>query len=66
MIYLAATLHTVGVQLGDTMEAKIKGDPQRGSVTIEQVIWAVAFIAIAGIVVAAITRYVTTKSASIK
>lgn len=37
-----------------------------GSVTIEHVIWAVAFIAIAGIVVAAITAYVTTQAGNIR
>lgn len=37
-------------------------DPERGSVTIEHVLWAVAVIAIVGIVVAAITNYVTTQS----
>jgi hypothetical protein len=36
--------------------------PERGSVTIEHVLWAVAVIAIVGIVVAAITNYVTTQS----
>jgi hypothetical protein len=33
--------------------------PDSGSVTIENVIWALAVIVIAGIVVAAITAYVT-------
>lgn len=37
----------------------------RGSVTIEQVIWAGAVIAIVGIVVAAITAYVKSKSGDI-
>lgn len=35
---------------------------ERGSVTMENVIWALAVIVIAGIVVAAITAYVTTNS----
>lgn len=39
---------------------------ERGSVTIEQVIWAVALIVIAGTVVAAITAYVDTKKNQIK
>jgi hypothetical protein len=38
------------------------GDSERGSVTIEHVLWAVAVIAIVGIVVAAITTYVTSQS----
>lgn len=37
-----------------------------GSVTIEHVIWAVAFIAIAGIVVVAIRTYVTTQAGNIR
>lgn len=39
---------------------------ERGSVTIEQVIWAGAVIVIVGIVVAAITGYVKSKSGEIK
>ena len=39
---------------------------ERGSVTTEHVLWAVAVIAIAGIVVAAITSYVTKQSGNIK
>jgi hypothetical protein len=39
---------------------------ERGSVTIEQVIWAGAVILIVGIVVAAITAYVTSEAGKIK
>ena len=39
---------------------------ERGSITIEQALWAVAIIALVGIVVAAITAYVTSKSGNIK
>ena len=39
---------------------------ERGSVTIEQVIWAGAVIVIVGIVVAAIKFFVTSESAKIK
>jgi hypothetical protein len=39
---------------------------ERGSVTTEHVLWAVAVIAIVGIVVAAVTSYVTTQSGKIK
>ena len=38
----------------------------RGSVTMEQVMWAVAVIAIVGIVVAAITGYVTNQAGKIQ
>jgi len=39
-----------------------KTPPDKGSVTIENVIWALAVIVIAAIVVAAITAYVTSHS----
>ena len=39
---------------------------ERGSVTTEHVLWAVAVIAIVGIVVAAITAYVKTQAGNIK
>jgi len=39
---------------------------ERGSVTIEQVIWAGAVILIVGIVVAAINAYVTSEAGKIK
>ncbi|QAY71628.1 hypothetical protein [Xylanimonas protaetiae] len=41
-------------------------DPERGNVTIEHVLWALGVIAIAGIVVYAITNYVTGKAAGIQ
>jgi hypothetical protein len=37
-------------------------DSDRGSVTIEHVLWAVAVIAIVGVVVAAITAYVSAQA----
>lgn len=36
----------------------IRNGSERGSVTIEQVLWAVAIIALVGLVVAAITNFV--------
>jgi hypothetical protein len=65
MRYLAATLHTLGFYLGDRARSKIE-DPERGSVTIENVMWAVASIAFVGIVAAVIKGYVTTKAGLIK
>ena len=78
MRYLAATLHILGVTLTDkaaaTLESRPRRDPKpgedhvpdRGAVTMEMVIWAVAIIGIVGIVVAAITSYVTSKAGSIR
>ncbi len=51
------TAHTV-------MERPATPD-ERGSVTIEHVVWAVAVIAIVGIVVAAIRAYVTAQTGNI-
>ena len=78
MHYLAATLHILGATLTDkaqaTLQTRLGRDPNpgegavpdRGAVTMEMVIWAVAIIGIVGIVVAAITNYVTSKAGSIK
>lgn len=66
MNYLLATLHTLGLSVGDRIETKIKGDPERGSVTIEQVLWAVAVIAFVGIVAAVIQSFVQTEAGKIK
>ena len=57
-------LHLLGLRLNDrlrqALEAKAE-DPERGSVTIEQVAWAAAVIAIVAIAVAAIKAYVTSQ-----
>ena len=45
---------------------RVRGRDERGSVTIEQVIWAGAVIVIVGIVVAAITAYVRSKAREIR
>ena len=56
--------HLLGLRLTDqlrqALDAKAE-DPERGSVTIEQVAWAAAVIAIVAIAVAAIKAYVTTQ-----
>lgn len=63
---LVATLHLLGVRFADTARQRLTQETDRGSDTIEKVVWAVAAIAIAGIVVGAVTAYVTTKSGSIR
>ena len=47
------------------MRACVRRD-ERGSVTTEHVLWAVAVIAIVGIVVAAVKAYVTSQAGNIK
>ena len=46
--------------------ARMPRRDERGSVTTEHVLWAVAVIAIVGIVVAAVKTYVTTQAGNIK
>ncbi len=50
----------------DQRKRFVRGDAERGSVTIEQVLWAVAMIVIVGIVVTAITTFVTNKAGEIR
>ena len=66
MQHLAATIHTIGFRLGDRASSKLQDAPGRGSVTIENVLWAVASIAFVGIVVAVIKSYVTTQAGQIR
>ena len=53
MHHLAAVLHTLGVRLTDTTTRRAH---ERGSVTIEQVLWAVAMIATAQATVSMVTE----------
>jgi len=65
MRHLAVTLHLLGLRLhdmADQAQTARRQQPERGSVTIEQVAWAVAIIAIVAIAVAAIRSYVTTQT----
>lgn len=52
------------VHLG--VDARFRARDERGSVTTEHVLWAVAVIAIVGIVVAAIKAYVESQAGNIK
>ena len=68
MFKLLITLHMTALAVIASMEDRIVTHrrDERGSVTIEQVIWAGAVIVIVGIVVAAIKFFVTSESAKIK
>jgi hypothetical protein len=64
MSHLVVTLHLLGLRLQDHLEKTVRrarADGERGSITIEQVAWAVGIIAIVAIAVAAIRNYVTTQ-----
>jgi hypothetical protein len=57
-------LHLLGLRVTDQLRQALDAgaeDPERGSVTIEQVAWAAAVIAIVAIAVAAIKAYVTSQ-----
>jgi len=75
MIKLFITLNLLGMRLMAPIDRTLGNAhatlrqarrDERGSVTIEQVIWAVALIVIAGGVVTAVTGYVNTQKAKIK
>jgi Flp pilus assembly pilin Flp len=55
--FVAGSLH---------LDARLRRRDERGSVTIEYVLWAVAVIAIVAIVVAAVKAYVTSQAGNIK
>ena len=63
LLYLQIMVGAVLTRADQTLERR---DDERGSVTMEQVLWAVAVIVIVGIVVSAITAYVTSESVKIK
>jgi len=63
MLKLYIYLHLVTTTMRARTTARLG---ERGSVTTEHVLWAVAVIAIVGIVVAAIKAYVTSQAGNIK
>lgn len=67
--HLIATLHTLGLRVGshvgDQQQLLVRASEDRGSVTIEQVLWAVAVIGIAAIVITAVTTFVRGKASEI-
>ncbi|MGH2909711.1 MAG: hypothetical protein ACRDK8_10490 [Solirubrobacteraceae bacterium] len=64
MLKALVLLQIAALHLYDNLRKASRSE--RGSVTTEHVLWAVAVIAIVGIVVAAITSYVTKQSGNIK
>lgn len=61
MIWILTLVVTARLTLDERRERS-----ERGSVTIEHVLWAVAVIAIVAIVVAAVRAYVTTQAGNIQ
>jgi hypothetical protein len=68
MLKALVLLQIAVLHLSDDLRDRLRAASrsERGSVTTEHVLWAVAVIAIVGIVVAAITSYVTKQSGNIK
>jgi len=63
MVRLLVLISIGAIRLDDRLKARAG---ERGSVTTEHVLWAVAVIAIVGIVVAAVKAYVTNQAGNIK
>lgn len=70
---LLITLQILGVRSAEYFQAQcrtvrtaVKGDPEKGSVTIEQVAWAVFAIVIVAVVATAIRSYVDQQVSQIK
>ena len=67
MLKLFIALQLAALTMLTTLEDRVtRKRDERGSVTIEQVIWAGAVIVIVGVVVAAIKAFVTSESGKIK
>lgn len=68
MLQLAATLHLLGLRLVDQAHTALTSpaESERGSETIEKVLWAAAVIVIVGIAVGVIKAYVTSSAGKIK
>lgn len=64
MLHIVATLHTFGLQLTERARRTADAD-ERGNVTIEHVLWAVAVIAIVATVVGVIRAFVTAEAGKI-
>jgi hypothetical protein len=67
MLKLLVQIHLTMLFVDDL--ARTRSAPtrdERGSVTIEHVLWAVAVLAIVGVVVAAVKAYVATQAGNLK
>lgn len=65
MLHIVATLHVLGLKVTDRARARLTEAPERGNVTIENVLWAVAVIAIVATVVGVIRTFVKAEAAKI-
>lgn len=58
MLFLIATVHTLGIDLITSARARLTADRERGSVTLEQVAITAGVLLLATVAVAAITAAV--------
>jgi len=67
MLKLFVLLHSAQLRAEPWLASRARSTRgEHGSVTTEHVLWAVAVIAIVGIVVAAVRAYVTTQAGNLK
>ncbi|WP_338752164.1 hypothetical protein [Janibacter alittae] len=60
MLYLFVSLQVLGATITENARDRLAED--KGSVTIEQVLWALAVVGFVGIVVAVVKAFVTRKA----
>ncbi len=65
MLTIVLTLHMIGLNLANQARTKLNRTPDRGSETIEKILWAVAVVAIVAIAVAAIRGFVATQAGNL-
>jgi heme/copper-type cytochrome/quinol oxidase subunit 2 len=63
---LLTLLLILSLGVADWVDARRRARTERGSVTTEHVLWAVAVIAIVAIVVAAVKAYVTSQAGNLR
>ena len=66
MTHLYVTLHTLAATVRARAEAARGQDRDRGASTVEIVFWAVGLLALAGVVYAALSAYINSKTPGIR
>lgn len=65
MLQIAVILHLFGLDLVDQAHTRLSSAPERGSETIEKILWAVAVVAIVAAAVAVIRAFVASEAAKL-
>lgn len=66
VLHVAVTLHTLALTVLARARTKLTATPERGSETMDKVIWGAAVVAIAAVAIAAVRAFVTREVANIK